>query len=395
MQEATTIDDIDGSLIPRPRPDVVVIEAGPEKVLIRGNPYAVNETAALVWGCFDGDVTLDELIAEFTRASGADEETIRSDVVGLTRDLASIGMLEGFAPGSVATPRQSDIRCVEVGGGLRPSCCPILTATTASWESFRRRQVLLVSWNPTCGFCTRIADELAALQRPLEGRGVSLVFLTRGNADANRAVFDKYGIDAPALLGRQNGPFAGFGTPAAYLVDGEGKVAAPFAYGALEVPRLAREAAGVEDDTAGAEPTGARYLPAAAAVCGGESGRPPHGTEWTGTAAYRFGEFHVGIRYNATSSAETLDRLFPGLRVEDPRVPDNFSVVLQDRGSRTRELNLLVRGAKHLVRSRSRARVLPRVAQPSVGRPYPSRATAARPSHVGRGLRRQCDRRAG
>ena len=393
MQEATTIDDIDGSFIPRPRPDVVVIEAGPEKVLIRGNPYALNQTAVLVWGCFDGDVTLDELIAEFTRASGADEETIRSDVVGLTRDLASIGMLEGFS--RVASPplgsRTSGAS--KSVAGSRPSCCPILTATRRAGSRFVAGRSSSSAGTPPAGSApgSPTSSPLSKTARGAGGFARSDKRQRRRQPGGVRQVRHR----RPRPTRKAERPLRRSSAPAAYLVDGEGKVAAPFAYGALEVPRLAREAAGVEDDTAGAEPTGARYLPAAAAVCGRESGRPPHGTEWTGTAAYRFGEFHVGIRYNATSSAETLDRLFPGLRVEDPRVPDNYSVVLQDRGSRTRELNLLVRGAKHLVRSRSRARVLRGLLNHLVGRPYPSRATAARPSHVGRGLRRQCDRRAG
>ncbi len=124
MQEATTIEEIDGSFVPRPRPDVVVIEAGSEKVLIRSRPYALNRTAALVWECFDGDVTLDELIADLTDVSGADEERVRSDVVELTRHLASLGMLEGLTgeiapqPAQSATPRARRRRRA---GGLRPA----------------------------------------------------------------------------------------------------------------------------------------------------------------------------------------------------------------------------------------------------------------------------------
>jgi hypothetical protein len=358
MPEVITPNEIDGKFVPRPRPDLVEIQVGPETVLLGRKPYALNGTAALVWKCFDGEVTIDELIAEVTAATGVDEATIGSDVRALTRSLASLGMLEGVEPGSRSASKPAR-RGVEVGAEFEPFLLPDLDGNETSWDSFRGRQVLLVNWSAGCGYCTRIADGLAALQRPLEERGVSLVFLVRGSADGNRALFEKHGIGAPALLAGRGGPFAGFGTPAAYLVDGEGKVAAPFAYGALEVPELAREAAGLGDEGAltGA-PSPALYLPVGPAVCGGDGPDGSDGFKWTGTATYRLGEFHVGIRYNAESSAETLDRLFPGLRVEDSRAPDNYSVVLQDSLNRTREFNLLLQGPKYLVRSRTRARVL-------------------------------------
>ena len=67
----------------------------------------------------------------------------------------------------------------------------------------------------------------------------------------------------------------------------------------------------------------------------------------------------MGVRYNEEDTAQTLDRLFSrGPRIADPQVPDNYAVALYTRGGRKRELNLLVKGAQQLVRTRSRARVL-------------------------------------
>jgi hypothetical protein len=99
MPEVITPNEIDGKFVPRPRPDLVEIQVGPETVLLGRKPYALNGTAALVWKCFDGEVTLDELIADVTAATGVDEATIRSDVLTLTRGLASLGMLEGVERG--------------------------------------------------------------------------------------------------------------------------------------------------------------------------------------------------------------------------------------------------------------------------------------------------------
>jgi hypothetical protein len=43
------------------------------------------------------------------------------------------------------------------------------------------------------------------------------------------------------------------GTPVAYLIDGEGKTASELAFGADQVPILMRAAAGISEETNGAE----------------------------------------------------------------------------------------------------------------------------------------------
>ena len=219
-----------------------------------------------------------------------------------------------------------------------------------------------MNWSPGCGFCVQIADELGRLQPLLEKERVELVFVTRGTPKVISKVFAEHGIDARTLLkGGGIDPFAGLGTPAAYLVDADGKVTA-FAYGAGEVPDLVRKIAGDIEHSPSRQARDVdrpRYLPERAAVCGGESrGTKGKATEWAGSRAYRFGPFHVGIRYNSEATAEVLDRLFVGRAVEDPRTPDNYSVALYQAARGTRELNLLVRAADQLVRSRSAERVL-------------------------------------
>ena len=360
MQGAIAVDDIDGSFVPRPRDDVVVIKAGSEIVLTRGMPFVLNPTAAVVWQCFDGDVTLDELIAEISDVTRTEEETIRSDVLALTRNFATLGLLDGVGPGSVPSSAPPvGIRGAEVGVKLESFVLTDPEGHETTWESFRGGPVLLVNWSRGCGFCTQIANELAALQEPLQEHGISLVFLAGGDAEGNRAALAEHGIEAPVFASDGHDPFGACGTPAAYLVDGEGNVNRPFALGASEVPVLAREAAGVNGETTRAGPSGVQYLPAAAAVCGGGAPGPPtSGTDWAGRAAYRFGEFHIGLRHNDLTSAQMLDDLFPGARLDDPRAPDNYSVALYGSGGRKQELNLLVKGAQQLVRSRSRARVL-------------------------------------
>ena len=107
-----------------------------------------------------------------------------------------------------------------------------------------------------------------------------------------------------------------------------------------------------------------QYLPAPGAMCGpGGGGGASNSTDWQGTRAYALGGYHVGLRYDAAETAEVLDRLFAGARVNDRRVPDNYSIALggtpTTKGAgASRSLKLLVHGSTQLVRSRSGGRVL-------------------------------------
>jgi hypothetical protein len=117
-----------------------------------------------------------------------------------------------------------------------------------------------------------------------------------------------------------------------------------------------------QDDAAADEVRG-RYLPAPGGVCGSGGGSSSNSTEWAGTRAYALCDHHVGVKFDDESTAEVLDRLFAGARVNDRRTPDNYSVALGSRAPAgangpSRGLHLLVRGGTQLVRSRSSARVL-------------------------------------
>jgi peroxiredoxin len=76
---------------------------------------------------------------------------------------------------------------------------------------------------------------------------VQLLFVSAGDAEANRKLAEGHGLEAPILLLKGNEKvveaFQGQPTPVAYLLDEGGRVARPLAVGAEEVPVLAREAA--------------------------------------------------------------------------------------------------------------------------------------------------------
>ena len=183
---------------------------------------------------------------------------IRDDVMALMRDHGERGLLDG-----VVVP-QVEINTSHRGArGRRRSKTSLtdLDGAPTAVSSLFGRQVLLVNWSPHCGFCSKIAGELGELRPALDDHGVTLAFVTSGDAESNRALFDEAALSSVPVLPKDPvDPFAGFGTPAAHLLDGDGRVAAPMAYGANEVPVLARELAGVTDeptevDTPGEDPT--------------------------------------------------------------------------------------------------------------------------------------------
>jgi peroxiredoxin len=155
----------------------------------------------------------------------------------LEERLAASG-LEGFQveEGPQGIPAGSPIpsfRLPDVRGG------------TASLEDYRGKRVLLVNWGPSCGFCDAIAPDLAKATGKLRKRNTELVLVTYGDAEANLALAHEHGFDCPMLLtDGSHGleAFSGAGTPAAYLLDEEGRVERGLVFGADKVPELLQDA---------------------------------------------------------------------------------------------------------------------------------------------------------
>jgi peroxiredoxin len=379
VAESLSPDDVDLSFVARVVPELEIATVGNEQVVIGGATQLVvlNQTAALIFQFLDGEATLGELVDDFAEALDLDRAVVEDDVLTFVRDLGANGLLEGVelpAPEMPEWFHAEPVVALEPGDEVDDFTLPDLHGTERSLADSRGKRTLLVNWSPGCGFCVKIADELAALHPLLAEHDVELVLVAMGGAEANRTLHAEHGLVAPTLLRDGTGvdPFRGTGTPAAYLIAADGTLAEAMAVGANQVPALARDLAGVDpavpygtvaegvdaDDVRGA------YLPAPGAMCGpGGGGGASSSTDWQGTRAYAVGGYHVGIRYDDADTAALLDRFFDGALVNDRRVPDNYSVAL---GSRTttkgagasRALKLLVHGSSQLVRSRSGGRVL-------------------------------------
>jgi peroxiredoxin len=249
LPEQISARDIDGAFVPMPRPGVTAVVLDGEAVLLAegaSEAHYLDEIATLVWSTFDGSATLDELAADFAEVFNTDLDVVRGDIVALTQGIGRAGLLLGVAYVAPSERSSAFPTGVEVGEPIPPFRLPDAEGAEVSLADLAERQVLLVNWSPRCGFCSRIAPELAGLQPELRERGVEMVFITLGDAEENRPIFEEHGLDPRVLFGDglDVEVFAGVGTPSAYLVDGEGKAASPLTIGADKVPDLARSAAG-------------------------------------------------------------------------------------------------------------------------------------------------------
>lgn len=129
---------------------------------------------------------------------------------------------------------------------------------------------LIVFGNPGCGACTALLPQLGQWQREHRAR-LTVALVTQGDADVNRAEAGEHGLEL-VLLQREGEVGDAYGiqaTPAAVLVDRDGRVDGPIEYGADGVeavleralalspaaqPRTAALAAAVVAATAAAAP---------------------------------------------------------------------------------------------------------------------------------------------
>lgn len=160
--------------------------------------------------------------------------------------LIRLDQLEEVVAGAQRGPAGARVPGLAIGASVPPFRLPDVSGAEVGLEDFRGKRVLLVHWDPGCGFCRQIGPELAALQGGLRTRKTQLILVSHRDAESNRALAHEHGFDCPIVLQAERetvAAFSGIGTPAAYLLDEEGRVARPLAVGADRVPVLASEAA--------------------------------------------------------------------------------------------------------------------------------------------------------
>lgn len=124
-----------------------------------------------------------------------------------------------------------------VGDPAPPVRLRDLNGRTVNLAGFRGGTTAVLFWNPGCGFCSQMLDDLKRWEAdPPEGAPKVLVVST-GDVEANRAM----GLRSPVLLEpafEVGNSFGATGTPSAILVDDEGRIASQLAVGAPAVLAL-------------------------------------------------------------------------------------------------------------------------------------------------------------
>ncbi len=116
---------------------------------------------------------------------------------------------------------------------------PDLTDQMVSLADFRSHKTLVLFWNPGCGFCQRMLDELKAWEAKPPKGAPKLLVVSTGTIEVNQAM----GLLSPVVLDKEGmsvgSRFGASGTPMAVLVGAEGKIASELAMGAPAVLALA------------------------------------------------------------------------------------------------------------------------------------------------------------
>jgi thiol-disulfide isomerase/thioredoxin len=103
---------------------------------------------------------------------------------------------------------------------------------------FKGSNLMLLFWNPRCGFCERMLGDLKAWEASKSTNAPELLVITTGTAEENRTL----GIRSPVVLDQDSKyarQFGANGTPMAVMIDAEGRIASQLAAGAQDVFKLA------------------------------------------------------------------------------------------------------------------------------------------------------------
>ena len=112
-----------------------------------------------------------------------------------------------------------------------------LSGESASLENFRGAPTLVLFWNPDCGYCQRLLDDLKSWEMRAPADAPRLLVISRGEAEENREL----GLRSPILLDQTfeaARAFGARGTPAAVLIDASGRIASDLARGMTAVRAL-------------------------------------------------------------------------------------------------------------------------------------------------------------
>ena len=123
---------------------------------------------------------------------------------------------------------------LQEGATTPPLVFPDLEGHMFHLSQLRGKPTILLFWNPECGFCQQMADDLKAWEKRAAKAGTQVVFLSSGTVEANA----KQGFRSPILLDQNfsaGKAFGATGTPSALRLNEEGKIVSKIAVGKQEI----------------------------------------------------------------------------------------------------------------------------------------------------------------
>ena len=140
--------------------------------------------------------------------------------------------------GQVHAPPAAAQGTEKIGQPAPPIRLEDLSGETVELEDYRGQKTLVLFWDPGCGFCQQMLDDLKDFEaNPPEGSPKLLVVST-GTVEDNR----KMGLRSRVVLDQTfaaGSAFGSNGTPLAVPIDRKGNIASEVAVGAPAVLALA------------------------------------------------------------------------------------------------------------------------------------------------------------
>lgn len=229
-------DKLSIALISRGKPDAnrsKAAEHGLSHVLLQEN----REVASVYQAAGTPSAVLVSQDGKIASPVSAGSEAIRQLVARTT------GSQPARAAAPAARPSQANgspsAASSRVGEEAPAISLPDLSGKTVKLADFKGQDTLVLFWNPGCGFCKRMSEELKEWEANPPKNAPKLLVVSTGTVEANKEM----GLQSTVVLdeGFATGrAFGASGTPSGVLVDKAGKIASDLAVGAPGVMALAR-----------------------------------------------------------------------------------------------------------------------------------------------------------
>jgi peroxiredoxin len=142
------------------------------------------------------------------------------------RSLVSTAVNESMAQ-LLAEPLQE-------GATAPPLVFPDREGRMFNLSQLRGKPAILLFWNPGCGFCQQMTEDLKQWEKKAAKAGTQVVLISTGTVEANA----KQGIRSTVLLDQNFSAGKAFGvtgTPSALLLDRESRIVSKVAVGRQEI----------------------------------------------------------------------------------------------------------------------------------------------------------------